>query len=512
MKKILFLASAMMVTMLACQKESENIGSTNAAEGDVYMSFSVQLPETRSVTDTGNEDTYVSSDAGEEIGKNYENQIQTIDIFLMDSEGLKIAAENVAPNGNNGEYVATFKHDVLSNGVTYGVYVICNDNSFSVADGLDKTYTLSADNINENIANSTNGFLMTNAKAASVAVPSDHDWSKNMTKGTAFSLGIVEVERSVARFDYAAVKTDNIYTIADNDKVKIQLTDAGLINMSKSFYYFRRVASVGVPTNENPAVICGVETPDNYVIDTDAAAKAQALTEGVFNPALAANFLYHMAPSYTSLTAITEADNNEGWTNTAGYDYKIWRYVTENTIPNSSVQVNGISTGVVFKGILIDAENAPLTGNEPLYVYNNIFYGNWNAVKTSAEASDAPAGLKAAYEAISSKGTPTEDDYKQLNFTVYEPNAEGKYEVLYYYWNRHNDNKNNKEMGTMEFAVVRNNVYKLAVTNISKFGHPENGIDPDPIDPSDPDEIAEYYFTVAVKVLPWTVRINNIEF
>ena len=67
-------------------------------------------------------------------------------------------------------------------------------------------------------------------------------------------------------------------------------------------------------------------------------------------------------------------------------------------------------------------------------------------------------------------------------------------------------------MGPMEFAVVRNNVYKLAVTNISKFGHPENGIDPDPVDPTDPDEVAEYYFTVAVKVLPWTVRVNNIEF
>ena len=77
-------------------------------------------------------------------------------------------------------------------------------------------------------------------------------------------------------------------------------------------------------------------------------------------------------------------------------------------------------------------------------------------------------------------------------------------------------------MGIMEFAVVRNNVYKLAVDKISRFGHPtppdpsnpdpDPEPDPDPVDPDDPDESVNYYFNVTVKVLPWTVRINNIEF
>ena len=35
-------------------------------------------------------------------------------------------------------------------------------------------------------------------------------------------------------------------------------------------------------------------------------------------------------------------------------------------------------------------------------------------------------------------------------------------------------------MAPMEFAVVRNNVYKLAVTNISRLGHPR-------ISDNDPD-------------------------
>ena len=71
-------------------------------------------------------------------------------------------------------------------------------------------------------------------------------------------------------------------------------------------------------------------------------------------------------------------------------------------------------------------------------------------------------------------------------------------------------------MGNMEFAVVRNNVYKLCVDKIAKFGHPDpkdpKNPDPDPEDPTDPDESLNYYFNVTVKVLPWVVRVNHIEF
>ena len=68
-------------------------------------------------------------------------------------------------------------------------------------------------------------------------------------------------------------------------------------------------------------------------------------------------------------------------------------------------------------------------------------------------------------------------------------------------------------MGPMEFAVVRNNVYKLAVTGINKLGHPRiSDNDQDPVAPDDPDESGDVYLTLSVEVLPWTVRINNIEF
>ena len=126
----------------------------------------------------------------------------------------------------------------------------------------------------------------------------------------------------------------------------------------------------------------------------------------------------------------------------------------------------------------------------------------------------------AAYNKVVAAGeNKTNQTYAQAGFTGYTPDSEGNYYTYYYYWNRHNDNLDNKVMDNMEFAVVRNNVYKLCVDKIAKFGHPTPPgpddpapIDPDPVDPVDPDEELNYYFTVTVKVLPWVVRVNHIEF
>lgn len=101
-------------------------------------------------------------------------------------------------------------------------------------------------------------------------------------------------------------------------------------------------------------------------------------------------------------------------------------------------------------------------------------------------------------------------------FTLYETSNDANgvgYYCYYFYYNRHNDNLQPGTMGPMEFCVVRNNVYKLAVTKLSKLGHPlRPNNDPDDPKPDDPDESDDIYLTVTCRVLPWVVRINNIEF
>ena len=87
------------------------------------------------------------------------------------------------------------------------------------------------------------------------------------------------------------------------------------------------------------------------------------------------------------------------------------------------------------------------------------------------------------------------------------------YYCYYYYWNRHNDNGQVGIMGPMEFAVVRNNVYKLAVTKIARLGHPRiSANDPDKPTPNTPDEKGDVYISVTCTTLPWVVRENTIEF
>ena len=92
--------------------------------------------------------------------------------------------------------------------------------------------------------------------------------------------------------------------------------------------------------------------------------------------------------------------------------------------------------------------------------------------------------------------------------------SQGKgYYCYYFYWNRHNDNGIPGVMRPMEFSVVRNNVYKLAVTKINLLGHPTDpSNDPTPPTPHTDDETSEVYMKVDVEVIPWTVRVNDITF
>ena len=59
----------------------------------------------------------------------------------------------------------------------------------------------------------------------------------------------------------------------------------------------------------------------------------------------------------------------------------------------------------------------------------------------------------------------------------------------------------------MEFAIMRNNIYSLAITNISKIGDPI--VDPTP---GTPNETKEAALKVQVEIQPWIVRYNDIEF
>lgn len=78
--------------------------------------------------------------------------------------------------------------------------------------------------------------------------------------------------------------------------------------------------------------------------------------------------------------------------------------------------------------------------------------------------------------------------------------------VCYYpYWIRHADNNNGTEMGVMEFAIVRNNIYDLKVTGISGYGY--SGIEKP--EPGTDNETKKFFFNVEIFVKNWVVRSNS---
>ena len=498
MKKVNYLLAAALFIAAGCEKSPVDQGTTD--EGSLYMQFSVKMLSTRSTTDnTGGSNS--NADPDTEVGLAKENTISTVDIALVKDDQYYVA-KNVTPSSASADtYVASFNTVDLTAGATYKVYIYANcsaPDAFNVNEVSDaKIGAMTADN----------KFWMTNAYSAGNAeLPSD--LAPYTQPNTPLNLGSHTVERSMARFDYKQAGAFNM-----GAGIALTLTDAALINQSKAHYMFRRVTA---DANTTSAItVGGAEIPTNWVVDTDWSSK----TPAGFDAQLEAPATW----TWTSLASLTTDDQYDG-------DYKIWCYAKENTIPGTTAQKHNVSTGVVFKGELTagetasDAVKTAMAAGKRIYVFNNVLYGAWKDVKAAAEAGTDPT-LQAAYNqaatGVAADAEPTGAAAAAAGFTGYSA-KDGKYYNYYYYWNRHNDNLDPYTMGIMEFAVVRNNVYKLAVDKIKRFGHPtppdpsnpdpDPEPDPDPVDPDDPDESVNYYFNVTVKVLPWTVRINNIEF
>ena len=576
----LFMAGLMTLGLWSCSDDADiNAGGENEISGDVYMSFKLELPTAgRSATDNvGDNGGSTNSNAtpDSEVGQESENTVKRFDVVLVVKDaskpsGYKYIAqtsktESTAQNIHTNEYTIIFQSQALEDyeGQSVIAFVFCNHpgdtnykgivegtNPQCVLPNKEAFYKLSAED----------GFWMSNSK-----IPAEVEL-KNLdqtSEAAPLTLGTVEVERTVARFDFKHKEAGSIDLNSDgtNDKdvyvleetegnpsVVVQLAQMALLNVSNQFNYVRHTDNPASAQNAYDAAsvtICGVEKNTNFVVDSD-------FEQKVANDYLPNNFLnywdegagnkdvetpIHFASLWNTVSStasnIASLATPDSWGDESNADnagYMIWKYATENTLPSVVKQIKSLSTAVIFKGYLYDLTTG--TGNRLLgdkaYVLNNRLYGSWSQVgalvATVTDTSDEDLiALKAAYNAAGGAGAPEPNlsTASEYGFTVYEKDKNNTIDnpdddywpVYYYYINKHNDNGQAEVMAPMEFAVVRNNVYKLAVTNISKYGHPGDPAgDPDPEIPSEPDESKNVYFQVSVKVVPWTVRVNNIEF
>ena len=62
----------------------------------------------------------------------------------------------------------------------------------------------------------------------------------------------------------------------------------------------------------------------------------------------------------------------------------------------------------------------------------------------------------------------------------------------------------------MEYAIMRNNIYSLSVSNINTFGFSSLNINDGILNTK--EETENLYMSLKAKVMPWIVRFNNINF
>lgn len=549
-----FLIPALALGMFAaCSDDNKFEGPETPDNIDgLYMSLTVS-PASLSRT--------ASPSSITEDGQTDENNVNNLLLILVDKNSTvvdyaRVSAGNNLTKEDNGSYTATGQFN-RNNMISYlqtnpnsndtKFYVVCNPTDaqeFTVGQNIDnfickktpQTYWTS------------NKFLMSNSKPSTVNLPTLANVQAGMysTADKAFEIADTEVERVVARFDYAENVTDsqvkgtegNYYyelTKARADKadgvLRVSIKQLNLVNMGKEFYLFKRVNSDGLKTTD--ATMFGAETATNYVVGPWGLEKAALNASG---DAFDTYFYYSVLDNtqwgnFTNVSDIVTDTNKRGdktgsLSATEG-NYYFWRYCLTNNLPHDPkvTQKNGNTTGIIFRAEITtpDTEGdlkTAMQAGDALYAYAGQIIGNYAALK-SFISNDPAHAISVAFNnsglTEDQKGATTATDAINTalvanKFTIYKATS-GHYYCDYYYWNRHNDNGLENEMGPMEFAVVRNNIYKLAVTEIAKLGHPTiKSDDPDPIKPDTPDETSDFYMKVKVSIKKWGVRVNNISF
>ena len=559
----------MLLASCASDEPGVNTGG-ESTKGGLYATIKLDVPGSRSeTTETPGKNT--NSNDGYEVGKPYENNINNVTIVLATLENNVYKAQafgtytsnSAAPSPTeNNVYTIQFQDTLIAKlrDQTVHIFAYCNTtlSDANFTPGVDLSVMeskMESAAANQGIWQRSN-FMMVNAPNRDIPtydMPDEKTLLNNYNSPEkALNLGTVDVARAAARFDYKPVN-ENLYDIKDintGDVVaQVEMVSMAPFNIAKSFYTLPRVSADG---SDNGWEICGDEVYNrvtgvgNYVVTPNYADKiTNSITSlaGNYYEAFSGLANYEALTMYANIKewyATADNDNDENWTATDKDGYKIWRYVTENTIPQIDKQRKGITTGVVFKGRLTNPAEGSLmasamNNHKPIYFYNGTCYGDIANLRRVVANLDPSATMRQKFEQVFagknylkfSTNDQGERVYEVLDnalvdatsaennstFKIIRPSADNQYYVYYVYYNRHNDNGNNNSMGVMEFATVRNNVYKLSVTKVSDFGHTNDPKDdPDPENPEDPDETPKTYFQVSCRVLPWIVRINNIPF
>lgn len=529
----------LLMASLAAGCAQEDIGTTPTGGGGMsassYVSFSfasLQGASTRSNNPTGGE-----TGDGLETGQANENAITSAVAFFYqgtEQEGVNSAgnipikaavtfskADYTEPgNGIDRTYTTAAKQVDLENG-TYNVIVVANPGtdwwtgrSLKLADVRDHIHTAAWTASESGYSN----FVMTSAADATLTLESNPEDDPATAE--------VNVERMAARLDY---KAEASYTCTDPkySGATVEITGAALVNnLTAGSYLLKRVADDVNGTNLS---YLGDETADengaatNYVLDPWTARKNGNLYGTWFmNGSSDPNWWAGYVQPGTSVSDGAETWQRIGYTlenttaaDAAGSDYSTGVVFKAKFNPQGVANYQGGATFFALGTHLFASMEDMMT-----YVYGADFSqfddkinacDNWAAVKNFAVSllDNDPSGYKAfllgqdeaqdlaqvkeslkwsaymlsncGYSAslnetykvvLDQNGIVTRNALQSYGVRTYEDAT-----CYYTWWVRHSNDNNDDAKGIMEYAIVRNNIYKLTVNSIYSLGNDVPGED-----------------------------------
>lgn len=525
-------AGCLLMASLAAGCAQEDIDTAPSGGGGMSASSYVSLSfASQQSTPTRSNPTGGEQGDGQEKGQANENEIKSAVAFFYQGSGtdgvnssgttpiMAVATFNVESptepgNGIDRTYTTTPQQVDLDDG-TYNVLVVANPGadwwtgqSLTLADVRNHIQTTAWTASGSDYSD----FVMTSAADATLTLNSNPE--SDPAKAT------VNVERMAARLDY---KTTGTYTCDDPayPGATVEITGAALVNnLTAGSYLLKRVADDVNGTNLS---YLGNETADengaatNYVLDPWTASKNGNLygtwfMNGSSDPNWWAGYVQPGTPV---------SDGAETWQRIG--------YTLENTTAADAAG-SDYSTGVVFKAKFNPQGVANYTEGETFFAYGTKiyasmedmmagFYGSkfddldnitscatWGDVKqfiTSTLLTNDPSGYnkyleglaegKDDSETVANASSLTWGNY-MLNECGYSKDEHGKvildqndkvtrialqpygtrtYEdatCYYTWWVRHSNDNDDTKKGIMEYAIVRNNIYKLTVNSVYSLG------------------------------------------
>lgn len=489
-KRNIFMSLLLMAGMTACINDADvmnvNPGNDPEPEAETNLSVSIIVPNSSASTRATAEDSEVY-----DKGNANEYQVNKVDLYLFNSEtdffyNVFTLKNLTKTDEGNTNLTVKYKGNIAVNPGSYKVLAIANSGKTYAPNTLGKLLseidgsTYANGLIDINSIKST-GILMTNrgieTESAQQPVVVESGKSTSLT---------ITLERVLAKLTIRKQQVE--WELKHDGETYATITPSGFryVNLNTQFYLFRHVATL--PGTSFPTKIEDwSRVSDHFTTIPDVDGYAIDPCFFVKKPGNAASFNSFAQP-------LSEGYSQDGFIDPESLSIV---YCLGNTNFRTA-QLQGYTTGVIIQcgmrianGHCFDEGGNPVSSNDlvdDVYYFNHNFYASIAAINAKNNLS---IPTNASEEVLAQK-------YYVKRFS--RTNG-GSYVCYYTYWIKHQDDPN--EMGVMEYAVVRNNIYNITITDIADLGSGEPGTDPEiPVEKKGSIDID-------VEVMPWFVRDNG---